>query len=274
MKGALFFLRVFLLSLLPWMMACRQDDQSRENKYRENSRGLHYRVIKDRQGSTPARGDVVILGILMKTDDLEILNTFYNREDYYIKTGEPLFKADIAGILNRFSNGDSIHMFELAKDLYSGQPPHPIEPDDTVSIILKIKSFYSEKLLINNYVDSADYIKNQTTKNGAFIGYKKKGTGPEIHFGDSVVVDFEGRLFNGTIFNTTQNKKRPFGFVIGKKRVVQGWEEGILKLKKGDHVELIVPSRLGYGADGAPPAIPPYSPLVYEIEVKKVIKSF
>jgi FKBP-type peptidyl-prolyl cis-trans isomerase len=62
-----------------------------------------------------------------------------------------------------------------------------------------------------------------------------------------------------------------FTFVAGTGGVIAGFDEGILKMRVGEKAALIIPSKIGYGANGNPPTIPPNSPLYFEIEVVGVL---
>lgn len=66
--------------------------------------------------------------------------------------------------------------------------------------------------------------------------------------GDAVLVDYVGQLNDGTVFDTSIGKK-PFAFVLGQGRVIQGWDEGIIGMKVGEVKELVIPAQKAYGAN-------------------------
>ena len=98
----------------------------------------------------------------------------------------------------------------------------------------------------------------------------KKGTGAEAVAGKKVTVHYTGWLLNGKKFDSSLDRGRPFSFIPGQGRVIQGWEKGVLGMKVGGKRELIIPPELGYGARGAGAAIPPNSTLKFEISLLKV----
>ena len=98
-----------------------------------------------------------------------------------------------------------------------------------------------------------------------------KGTSPQA--GQRVSVHYTGWLYDesqaeskGKMFDSSQNKGRPFGFVLGVGNVIQGWDEGVLSMRVGGKRQLIIPPDLGYGAGGVGP-IPPNATLLFEVEL-------
>jgi len=85
------------------------------------------------------------------------------------------------------------------------------------------------------------------------------------YFSLEVVVRYVGRLPNGKIFDQTQN--RPFTFTIGRGEVIKGWDMGFEGMQVGGHRTMIIPSKFGYGAKGAPPSIPPHTNLTFDVEL-------
>jgi FKBP-type peptidyl-prolyl cis-trans isomerase FklB len=96
----------------------------------------------------------------------------------------------------------------------------------------------------------------------------KSGDGaPVKNDGDLVTVYYKGSLINGKVFDQTKPEE-PAQFPVGG--VIPGWTEALKKMKTGDTWEVVLPSELGYGAEGAGDAIPPNQTLVFTIELSKV----
>lgn len=94
------------------------------------------------------------------------------------------------------------------------------------------------------------------------------GTGtvtPQV--GDEVVANYDGRLLDGTPFDSSYKRGAPLTFRVGVGGVIKGWDEAFLTMKKGEKRTLIIPYWLGYGVDGRPPGIPPRATLVFEVEL-------
>jgi FKBP-type peptidyl-prolyl cis-trans isomerase len=89
---------------------------------------------------------------------------------------------------------------------------------------------------------------------------------PGAKKGDTVWVDYTGKLADGTTFDTSVGKE-PIQFVLGKREVIKGWDEGILGMKVGEKRQLIIPPDLAYGKDGRPPVIPANATLTFDVEL-------
>ncbi len=94
----------------------------------------------------------------------------------------------------------------------------------------------------------------------------KVGDGASPQAGQLVTVHYTGWLEEGTKFDSSVDKNRPFEFTIGAGRVIKGWDEGVLTMKVGGKRKLNIPPELGYGAQGNGP-IPPNSTLIFEVEL-------
>ena len=100
----------------------------------------------------------------------------------------------------------------------------------------------------------------------SFIKDNKVGKGAVAKSGDTVTVDYTGRLMNGTKFDSSVGRQ-PFQFQIGAGQVIQGWEQGVPGMKVGGTRTLIIPPSLGYGDAGSPPMIPANATLKFEIKL-------
>lgn len=97
------------------------------------------------------------------------------------------------------------------------------------------------------------------------------GVGDEVVTGDRVSVHYIGTLQNGQQFDNSYNRSTPFSFVVGDGKVIPGWDQGILGMKKGGKRVLVIPSDLAYGKSGFGP-IPGDATLVFAIELVSIEK--
>ncbi|MGK6353054.1 FKBP-type peptidyl-prolyl cis-trans isomerase [Parapedobacter sp. DT-150] len=158
---------------------------------------------------------------------------------------------------------------------------------------------------VNTYFD-AEIEKLKTAEEGKISSYVKKnnlepmktasglqyiiteeGKGEKPVAGDTVAVNYTGTMIStGKVFDTSvkevaeknkiYNAMRPYEpakFAIGVRQVIPGWDEGLLLLPKGSKAKFIIPSALGYGERGDPRGvIPPFAPLVFEVELVDILK--
>ncbi|XP_025905075.1 FK506-binding protein 15 isoform X1 [Nothoprocta perdicaria] len=100
------------------------------------------------------------------------------------------------------------------------------------------------------------------------------GEGQGAEGGDSLEVAYTGWLFQnngiGQVFDSNVNKDKLLRLKLGSGKVIKGWEEGMMGMKKGGRRCLIVPPALAYGTQGVAGRVPPDSTLVFEVEVRRV----
>jgi peptidylprolyl isomerase len=96
------------------------------------------------------------------------------------------------------------------------------------------------------------------------------GSGPKPREGDTVYVHYVGRLTDGTKFDSSRDREKPFSFTIGEGKVIKGWEEAATEMQVGGRYKLKVPPKLGYGSKGQPPKIGPNETLLFEIEMLEI----
>jgi len=106
-----------------------------------------------------------------------------------------------------------------------------------------------------------------TTTSGLQIEDITVGSGATPKQGDTVEVHYTGWLTNGTKFDSSVDRGKPFNFKLGVGGVIKGWDEGVATMKVGGKRKLTIPPELGYGAQGAGSVIPPNSMLIFEVEL-------
>lgn len=106
-----------------------------------------------------------------------------------------------------------------------------------------------------------------TTASGLKYTDLQVGEGTEAQSGKTVDVHYTGWLENGTKFDSSKDRGRPFSFSLGAGQVIRGWDEGVAGMKVGGKRKLTIPASLGYGARGAGGVIPPNATLIFEVEL-------
>ena len=105
----------------------------------------------------------------------------------------------------------------------------------------------------------------------------KEGTGAEAVSGKAVIVHYTGWLYDpaaadghGAKFDSSLDRKVPFGFFLGSGKVIKGWDEGIVGMKVGGKRTLVIPPHKAYGERGAGGVIPPNATLLFDVELIEV----
>jgi peptidylprolyl isomerase len=105
------------------------------------------------------------------------------------------------------------------------------------------------------------------------LKYKDRvvGEGPTVKSGDRLSMHYEGTLDDGSKFDSSRDKNRPFEFDLGAGQVIKGWDIGVDGMNVGGQRMLVIPYDLAYGEGGIPGLIPAKSTLTFEVEVLEVL---
>ena len=108
------------------------------------------------------------------------------------------------------------------------------------------------------------------TESGLHFKHIQKGEGAKPNKGQTVAVHYKGMLPDGKEFDNSYTRGNPIEFPVGMGQVIQGWDEGIMLLNKGDKARFVIPSHLAYGEQGAGGVIPPNATLVFDVELMDI----
>jgi FKBP-type peptidyl-prolyl cis-trans isomerase FklB len=108
-----------------------------------------------------------------------------------------------------------------------------------------------------------------TTASGLQYEVLTEGTGKKPKATDKVRCHYEGRLIDGTVFDSSYQRNEPADF--GLQQVIAGWTEGVQLMAEGAKYRFYIPYMLAYGEGGAGALIPPFSALIFDVELIKVL---
>lgn len=113
----------------------------------------------------------------------------------------------------------------------------------------------------------------EETGSGLFIRVLQEGSGPPAGYGDEMHVHYTVWLPSGSKVDSSRDHDppEPLEMILGSTPLIDGWVEGVTGMRMGERRMLVLPYDLAYGTEGRPPAIPAYSPLVFEVELAEHI---
>jgi len=256
--------------------------------YKTTENGIKYRIITDNTEGRAVDGDsnaVMYMNykLAIESTDSTLVETFSKNSPVYIPVNEPNFRK----AFELLSVGDSAELLINADTFFMnsfGQSrPAFIKEGDNIKFIVKIvdimnqqeimkkeqedmaKLQQTDSLAFNQMISTLPDAKK--TASGLYYVVEKTGKGKAAKKGDKVQVLYKGTLLNGQVFD--ENLKDGISFPVGLGQVIPGWDEMLQLMKEGDKVKAIIPWNLAYGPRGNGP-IPPFSTLVFEMELVKV----
>ncbi|MGO1596896.1 MAG: FKBP-type peptidyl-prolyl cis-trans isomerase [Sphingobacterium sp.] len=285
--------------------------------FKKGEGGLEYKFFKDNGQEKAVGGDVLAMDIVVKTDRDSLLANTYDLglpqiapiiPDSMMQGGYP---GDNNTILKMLGEGDSA-VFKLNLDTMAARTgqPKPEIADNYIQFTIKVRKHFkkgdmtdsvlfeevnkyylaqmeglktAEEGKIASFVEK-EKLQPQKTESGLQYVIQEEGSGDNPVIGDTVVINYTGRLTNDKVFDTNDstvakesdkfNPMRPYEPLrvrVGHTPVIAGWTEGLQLLNKGAKAKFIIPSSLGYGEKQQQNEIPPYAPLVFDVEVIDII---
>ncbi len=185
---------------------------------------------------------------LMKIGEVKVdKQTMKPYEDIFIKEVKIIRKGDKAKVF------DAEAAFAKKEELREKMEE---EKEKKIKIFLKELGIDESKII--------------TSEIGLKYFVRKKGAGKSPSKGDTIIAHYTGYLEDGTKFDSSYDRNKPFETMIGVGRVIPGWDEAFLSMKEGEKRLLILPYYLAYGERGSPPVIPPRATLIFDVELIKV----
>lgn len=189
---------------------------------------------------------------------------------FIIQAG-PFFKQTLETELPGFLNSES--SFKIKIGMIDVQSEEEFE-NEKQAFLQWIEDFGDyEKIVLKQFIGE-EKIDVTPSPSGLILLPIEKTNGPAVRIGDTITINYEGRFINGKYFDSTVRRKQPFQFVFGTEwQVIRGMEEGLAQMREGEKAIFIMPSDLAFGNEGSSTGIiPPFTSLIYEVEVVKVSK--
>lgn len=146
---------------------------------------------------------------------------------------------------------------------------HKKQSDAKQLIELKKKADANAKIGAEFLAANAKKQGVQTTQSGLQYQILKQGTGQSPKANSIVKVNYEGRLIDGTVFDSSIARNQAAEFQVSQ--VIQGWTEGLQLMKEGAEYRFFIPAQLGYGQIGSGDVIEPNSTLIFDVELIEIL---
>ena len=280
-------------------IACEKDDkrieeeQEKLQQYLEEkgysgieptSNGLYYVVLEEGEGAGPERSDFINIEFVASLVDGTVFETSnytlavsrgINREDKLY--GPAKFRLENLGIQGlregiMLMKEGGISRIIIPSNLAFGSTDYGIIPPYSTLIydveLLDVISdpVEHEQNLLNQYIEDND-ITVSPTESGLYYIDTETGTGDLPDGNASVTLHYKGYLLDGRLFDESTSGN-PLVLSMSATNIIPGFIEGVKKMRKDGKARFIIPWDIGYGADGsAEGLIPPYSTLVFEVEI-------
>lgn len=173
-------------------------------------------------------------------------------------------------VVNKIEGGDTINSVTI---LRIGEKAESFKSDQAAfDALLDSMDKRAQEKELAAAEEAKDLIKKQwpdavTTPSGLQYVVVAEGEGDATPAkGANVTAHYTGKLLDGSKFDSSYDRNQPIKFPVGEGRVIKGWDEAFLSMKKGEKRVLIIPSHLGYGPSGRGP-IPPNATMVFDVEL-------
>ncbi len=262
---------------------------SKYKGFKKDKTGFYYQFYGDIHDTAdrPATGDLVGVLMSMRAGDSLLIPMMPNQ-----MLMDSLYEGDLFAALRMMHVGDSAtFIFDGPKFFENMMAPGqeyefgdaPLYMDVKLLGLMKkeevqkAQAEYEAQLNerqaleageIDEYLQKNPGMKQMET--GVYLKTIKKGTGDKVEPLQNVKVHYTGRFTDGTVFDSSVERDTPFEFTVGAGQVIPGWDATVSGMKVGDKVTVLIPSGLAYGEGRQ--GIPPYTPLVFDIELLEIVK--
>ena len=256
---------------------------------------IHYKLHQFGAGEEKlSENDLVTIHVSYSTTD----DSVFFRRVRKIRLEDPGFNNSVYSCIMRLHQGDSASFIFRTSDLFvknlKTSVPEFLQHHKRIKMNVSVldvqtsagyeaekKQFLqwardmkqAEIKILENFLDQ-QRISVNPDPDGMYFILTKVGRGERPVKGDLVSIKYEGKFMDGRYFDTTQNNAESFDFIYGQEyMVIKGIEKAVGMMREGDNALIILPSELAFGSTGAGEGvIPPFTALIYELELLKVRK--
>ncbi len=264
-----------------------------EQYFSKTADGIEYHFIEqNKKNPQPQYKGGAIIDVKVYWHDSLMFNSAEVSKNFAVMIRDT-FPGSIDNALMMMHQGDSaVFKLDAIKFLTKTANmaiPKGMKPGDKMTFYIRLKRVLTpaqvekehnaflkyrrdlEPKLIDDYIQRHPQYNFVLQPSGLYVARIKDGKGIRPQPGDSVYINYIGYFINGEPFASTLKKHRLFGWRIGDNKVIPGLELAVGQMQQGQVEFVIIPSYLAYGEEGLLDLIPPYSPLVFQVELVKVV---
>jgi len=261
--------------------------------------GLVYKIVPGKGGEKPKAGEFIKFRFRYTIGAKDsILQSTYERLPAYspVDTGKKV-QYSFMEVIPKMSVGDSAFMAisvdSLVKKKIIPQYNSAFQKGGAIKCGLRLlQVFKSDSAVSADYAKEMELEKEREikgienymaqtgvtgirTKNGVYVSMENPGdTTLKADTGKLASIKYKGYLLNGKVFDTNMDSSKghtdPIEVTVGKRQVIQGWEEALPYFGKGGKGKIFIPAMLGYGPQPMGADIPAFSDLIFDIEILDV----
>lgn len=238
--------------------------------------GLLYFHTKVGEGDLPKKGDLLELHYTGFLPDGKQFESSHDRGQpfQFVYKDQPILPGWDEAV-SMMKEGGTMKIIMPHWLGFGKQGKGAIPPSATLTFdleLVSIKDMAAEKKrLAKEFKDemAGRFPDAEQTESGLMYIVEQEGDGTHPAVGQTVVVHYTGTLLDGSKFDSSKDRDKPFEFPVGQGRVIKGWDEGIPLASVGGKIKLIIPHWLAYGAN-ARPGIPANSHLIFDVEMLEI----
>lgn len=295
MKKSILFAVIGSMLFANVMTSCKEKSPYEGYALAEN--GLNYRFYVQNEGEKPEVGDILTVAYSCTLNDTVVLIPVIQD---LLPLQEEILPGGFFDGLSMMHKGDSasfiVEIDSIVKLIFGGLE---FDPTDVMRFDARLDDFIPESEYIKGFVENAQQqaslraenlkamypeetamaarklqeyfdangIVAEPTESGLVYVMTSEGNGEKPVAGKVAKVHYTGRLLDGTVFDSSVERGMPFEFPLGVGRVIPGWDEGIQLMSVGEKGVLYIPYYLAYGNADNMEEIPPFSNLIFEVEL-------
>lgn len=293
--------KLIFVALLSMMLGTQANAQ---DNFTKTPKGALVKVLTSNPGDKIKLNDVITFDVVQKTEkDSVLFSSYMLGHPLKIQIQPCQNVGDLMDALPLMAAKDSAYVKvpsdSIFKDHEDQRPPF-LKKGSWLVFSLKIDKIQSlqeamdekkaadAKIKTSETADRDKYIAShklivRTTPSGLKYMITRPSLKPKPQVGDTLLVNYTGSTLDGKVFDSSVQAEaqkaglnqpgrnyEPLQVIVGTGTVIKGWDEGLLLLNEGSKAKMIIPSDLGYGAEGAGAGIPPYSTLLFDLELVKI----